>query len=55
METREGFFEVRALFPPDSVLTDGVSGAIRFDLPREPLGVQWVRKVRQLFQKRFGV
>ena len=55
LETREGFFEVRALFPPASVLTDGVSGAIRFDLPREPLGVQWVRKVRQLFQKRFGV
>ena len=55
LETREGFFEVRALFAPDSVLTDGVSGAIRFDLPPEPLGVQWVRKVRQLFQKRFGL
>ncbi len=56
-EAREGFFEARATLTPDTVavMTHGASGAIRFELPREPLGVQWVRKLRQLMQKRFGV
>jgi putative peptide zinc metalloprotease protein len=56
-EAREGFFEARAMLAPlaGAVMTHGVSGAIRFDLPREPLGVQWLRRLRQLLQKRFGI
>jgi putative peptide zinc metalloprotease protein len=56
-EASEGFFEARATLAPASgtVLIHGASGSIRFELPREPLGKQWVRKLRQLLQKRFGV
>ncbi len=56
-EAREGFFEARAVLAKTTgaVMTHGASGAIRFELPRESLGVQWVRKLRQLLQKRFGV
>ncbi len=56
-EASESFFEVRVDLAPNSraVLTHGASGAIRFELPDEPLGLQWVRKLRQMLQKRFGV
>jgi putative peptide zinc metalloprotease protein len=54
-EAREGFFEVRATIRGDATLTHGVSGTIRFELPSEPVAVQWIRKLRQLLQKRFGV
>jgi putative peptide zinc metalloprotease protein len=57
VKARESFFEVRAAVEPgnQAVLIHGLSGAVRFNLPPEPLGAQWVRKVRQLLQKRFGV
>jgi putative peptide zinc metalloprotease protein len=57
VKAKESFFEVRATVEPgdQAVLIHGLSGAVRFDLPPEPLGSQWVRKVRQLLQKRFGV
>lgn len=50
----ESFFEVRARVeaPPGAVLLPGLTGRAAFDLPAEPLGVQWVRTVRQIFQKR---
>jgi putative peptide zinc metalloprotease protein len=56
-EARESFFEARAALAPDSgvVLTHGASGSIRFELPPEPLGLQWVRRFMQMLQKRFGV
>jgi putative peptide zinc metalloprotease protein len=56
-EASEGFFEARAALDPHegTVLTHGASGVIRFDLPGEPLGLQWMRKFRQLLQRRFGV
>ena len=51
------FFEVRAAFPmTDTVsLLHGRSGKIRFDLPKEPLLRQWLRKFRQLLQNRYGI
>lgn len=51
----EPFFEVRAdLLPkaPASLL-EGRSGEIRFELPAEPLLPRWVRRLRQLLQKRY--
>lgn len=54
MLARESFFEVRARVEPPGgqPLVHGQSGQIRFDLPAEPLLSQWMRKVRQLLQKR---
>ena len=56
-EAREAFFEARTELASDSraVLVHGLSGAIQFELPDEPLGVQWLRKLRQMLQRRFGV
>ena len=53
----EPFFELRApLDAPDAVnLHHGCSGRIRFALEPEPLLRQWVRKLRQLVQKRYQV
>jgi len=50
----ESFFEVRAILEPapGALLYQGLTGRITFPLPAEPLGLQWVRGVRQLFQKR---
>jgi putative peptide zinc metalloprotease protein len=50
----EPFFELRAtLAPRDGVLLlHGRSGKIRVELDREPLLTQWVRKLRQILQKR---
>ena len=50
----ESFFEVRAdLIPRVGVaVLQGVTGRITFDLPSEPLGIQWIRGVSQVFQKR---
>lgn len=55
--TVEPFFEVRAgVAPPPGVeLLHGRGGRIRFDLPAEPLLKQWVRKFRQLLQRRYGI
>lgn len=51
---RESFFEVRARVnpPAGATLIHGQSGQIRFELPAEPLFAQWMRKLRQLLQKR---
>lgn len=53
----EPFFEVRAfLVPqPDTVLVHGQQGIARIDLPWEPLLSQWVRSLRQLFQRNYRV
>lgn len=50
----ETFYEVRAKLAarPEAVLLSGLTGRIAFDLPAEPLGWQWVRALRQAFQKR---
>ena len=51
---RERFFEVQARVQPPRgmLLIHGISGKIRFELPAEPLLSQWIRKLRQLLQKR---
>ncbi|MDA1137288.1 MAG: biotin/lipoyl-binding protein [Planctomycetota bacterium] len=50
----ESFFQVKAGLPwdADARLLHGRSGKIRFDLPSETLASQWLRKLRQLLQKR---
>lgn len=50
----EAFFEVRAdLHPEKRALLEGHSGEIRFDLPSEPLLPRWMRRLRQMLQKRY--
>lgn len=53
----EPFFEVRSTVVGSEELTmlHGKGGRIRFDLPPEPLLRQWVRKLRQLLQQRYGI
>ena len=53
----EPFFEVRSAVvgSEDMVMLHGKGGRIRFDLPPEPLLRQWVRKLRQLLQQRYGI
>jgi putative peptide zinc metalloprotease protein len=50
----EPFFEVRASLPSGQATTflHGRSGKIRFKLRSEPLLSQWMRRLRQLIQKR---
>jgi putative peptide zinc metalloprotease protein len=50
----ESFFEVRAAIRPQPGATpyQGLTGRISFPLPSEPLGLQWLRALRQIFQKR---
>jgi putative peptide zinc metalloprotease protein len=51
----EPFFEVRAPVTAsgDVTLLHGRAGKVRFDLPSEPLLPRWVRRLRQLLQKRY--
>lgn len=51
----EPFFEVRAPLagPSTAVLLHGRAGKIRFDLEPEPLLPRWMRRLRQLLQKRY--
>ncbi|MEZ0273936.1 MAG: peptidase M50 [Roseimicrobium sp.] len=53
----EPFFEVRAFLVPQSgaILVHGQQGVARIDLPWEPLLSQWVRSLRQLFQRNYRV
>lgn len=53
----EPFFQVRATVSPseEAMLLHGRSGKIRFQLAPEPLLHQWVRALRQLLQKQYGV
>lgn len=56
-ETIEPWFEVSFALP-DSEWVDLChlrSGVARFDLEPEPLGTQWVRRLRQLLQRRLGI
>lgn len=56
LDTTEPFFELRAHLEQgsDSVtLAHGHTGRIRFVFASEPLLQQWVRKLRQLIQKRY--
>lgn len=52
--TAESFYEVRAQVEsrPGAVLYQGLTGRISFALPAEPLGWQWARALRQVFQRR---
>jgi putative peptide zinc metalloprotease protein len=54
-QAAEPFFEVKADFdPPTSpALFHGRSGKIRFKLAPEPLMDQWIRRLRQVLQKRY--
>ena len=56
-QASEAFFEVRATV--DSVepaeLMHGRGGRVRFELPPEPLLEQWMRRLRQLLQNRYGI
>lgn len=53
----EPFFELHATVKPegDALILHGRSGKIRFSLPAEPLLRQWIRKLRQLLQKRYAL
>ena len=53
----EPFFELRATIKrePSVSMLHGRAGKIRFDLPPEPLLQQWIRKFRQIVQKRYGI
>ncbi len=57
VKTREPFFAVQAAIEPreGAVLLHGWAGKIRFELPPQPLLGQWVRRGRQLLQKRYGL
>jgi putative peptide zinc metalloprotease protein len=57
LHAAEPFFEVRAPVTAsgDAALLHGRAGKIRFDLPSEPLVPRWVRRLRQLLQKRYQV
>ena len=53
----EPFFELRATIAtvPVPAILHGRSGKIRFDLAPEPLLEQWLRQLRQLLQKQYGL
>lgn len=53
----EPFFEVLAALPQsaEATLLHGRSGKIRFDLEAEPLLPRWIRRLRQLLQKRYQI
>jgi putative peptide zinc metalloprotease protein len=54
---QEPFFEVQAAVPlaDEVALLHGRGGKIRFDLEWEPLLPRWIRRLHQLFQKRYGI
>lgn len=56
-QAAESFFEVRATVSgvKPAELLHGRGGRIRFDLPSEPLLEQWIRQLRQMLQKRYGI
>ena len=53
----EPFFEVvgKLNVSPDVALLDGRTGKIRFQLESEPLLPRWIRRLWQLFQKRYQI
>jgi len=56
-KTAEPFFSVLAEVKPGGnvALLDGRTGKIRFDLQPEPLLPRWIRRLQQMFQKRYQV
>ena len=57
MRAAENFYVVRSRFEPSengARLYGSLTGQIRFELQPEPLGFQWLRMARQLFQGRSG-
>jgi len=54
-QATEPFFELRADIVPTAgvSLVHGMSGKMRFDLKPEPLLPRWLRRLRQLLQKRY--
>jgi putative peptide zinc metalloprotease protein len=56
-QAAESFFEVRATVAAvkPAELLHGRGGQIRFELPSEPLLQQWIRQLRQMLQKRYGI
>lgn len=57
LKTTEPFFQIYAYLKPASDLSffHGRSGKIRFTLRPQPLLMQWIRKLRQLLQKRYRI
>ena len=57
LQTSEPFFQIyaRTKFDKIAALYHGRSGKLRFTLSPEPLLVQWIRKFRQLLQKRYQI
>lgn len=55
VRTAEPFFEVRAgvMDAQNAALLHGRAGKLRVDLPSEPLLPRWIRRLRQLLQKRY--
>jgi putative peptide zinc metalloprotease protein len=55
LHAAEPFFEVRAPVTAagEAALLHGRAGKIRFDLGSEPLLPRWLRRLRQLMQKRY--
>ena len=49
------FFEQARKLADRPLLLDGRSGKIRFDLEPEPLLPRWIRRLRQLLQKRYQI
>jgi putative peptide zinc metalloprotease protein len=51
----EPFFQVRTTVQPETgtALLHGRSGKVRFDLDSQPLLPRWIRKLRQVLQKRY--
>jgi len=56
-KTTEPFFEVHVELPNDSqaVLLHGRTGRVRFEQTPEALLPRWIRKLRQLLQKRYQI
>jgi putative peptide zinc metalloprotease protein len=57
VEAAEPFFEVRANVTgsPSAELLHGRGGRIRFELRPAPLLEQWMRRFRQMVQRRYGL
>ncbi|MFW6155071.1 MAG: hypothetical protein ACOC95_07645 [Planctomycetota bacterium] len=61
VETLENFFEVHVhpdgagRFEGERSLLPGQRVVVRVDMPAKPLAVQWMRKLRQMFQRRFRI
>jgi putative peptide zinc metalloprotease protein len=53
----EPVFEIRGEFPADTplALQHGQRGVVRYALPWEPYLQQWIREIRQLFQRKYRV